>query len=230
MKDSSHYREVDESNFNNFSANILIEKLSKLQKSLTREINVALSGGNTPLPILEIVGKYKNLEWKRFNFFLVDERCVSTNSNESNFKNLKESFFDSVDASVFSIVKESISYEESVNLYEKLLQNKIRKRNYTFDLILLGMGEDGHTASLFPNTEGLLEEKRKVVLNYVPELKTNRITLTYPILSDAKESIVLIKGERKRKLFYKLYSNEELNLPIKKLIDSDLEMFWIIQK
>jgi 6-phosphogluconolactonase len=90
------------------------------------------------------------------------------------------------------------------------------------------MGEDGHTASLFPKTKALDESKKNVVKNYVPQLDTYRISLTYPIIKEAKEAIVLIRGKRKREIVNELYSTEVPKYPIYELVQSDLNLSWII--
>ena len=92
------------------------------------------------------------------------------------------------------MVLEGKSFEESIYIYSEELQKLPQSANYfpIFDLILLGMGDDGHTASLFPLTNALKEEKKWVTLNEVPQLNTQRITLTYPVLLNSKEIFVLI--------------------------------------
>jgi len=85
-----------------------------------------------------------------------------------------------------------------------------------FDLIILGMGLDGHTASLFPKTQALSNEKDLVVLNHVPQLDAKRITMTYPLILNSKKSILLIKGEEKKIALYNAIEND---LPIAKVIN-----------
>ena len=184
-------------NFDSAVVSLLLEKMKYLLASTSRNINIALSGGNTPIPILELLSK-EQVSWDRICFFMVDERCVTLESKDSNYKNIQTSFFSKIPASSFSMVLEGKSFEESIYIYSEELQKLPQSANYfpIFDLILLGMGDDGHTASLFPLTNALKEEKKWVTLNEVPQLNTQRITLTYPVLLNSKEIFVLIKGTR----------------------------------
>ena len=218
-----------EAEFNNFAAKILKEKFEDLQKNKGK-INIALSGGSTPMPVLSIL-KTADLNWEQFNFFMVDERCVSISSEESNFNNLNDSFFRHIPSKSFSMIDEDVNIDNSVKSYNLLLNSevKVSKKNIpSFDLILLGMGEDGHTASLFPKSKALEESKMNVVKNYVPQLDSNRISLTYPVLKEAKEAIVLIKGKKKRAIVNDLYSSEATQFPMFELVVSKLKLSWII--
>ena len=178
--------------FHEFASNILFEKLKKIETQSNQKINIALSGGNTPLPILEIL-KNKKLNWERFNFFMVDERSVPLESPLSNFGNIEKIFFQYITSSKFSMVQTGVSYDKSINDYkDSIVENVPIKENGfpEFDLILLGMGDDGHIASLFPGTKALIEEKEIVVLNNVPQLDTDRITISYPVILNAKETFL----------------------------------------
>lgn len=214
--------------FNQYAANFIKSKLEKIDKKQT--INVALSGGSTPIPVLNILKDYK-LNWKKINFFLVDERFVNVNSNQSNYKNINESFFKFISSNHFPVLKEGFKIDEIVANYNSEIKKNLKfiKPNIPkFDIILLGMGNDGHTASLFPNSKALDEQNDFVVKNYVPQLDSYRVTLTYPTLLNCKESIVLIKGEEKDRIFNKILNGEGDNFPITKLLNSNIN--WIIGK
>ena len=192
--------------------NDLIQDLIQNKKS----INIALSGGSTPLPIYEKLRTF-NLKWKKIKFFMVDERCVSNTNPESNYGNIKKIFFDFIPSLNFPIINSELSYYESAAKYETLIRKHVNTVDKfpQFDLIILGMGLDGHTASLFPETKALTEKKKLVVLNNVPQLNTNRITMTYPLILNSKKIILLIKGEKKRNVL-----KDELmdDFPISKII------------
>ena len=213
-------------NFNQFSANFIKEKLEKIKHK--NVINIALSGGSTPIPILNILKGFK-LNWDKFNFFLVDERFVNVNSDESNYKNINASFFKDISSVNFPMLQENLSLDQTVISYRKKIEKNLKfvKPNLPkFDLIILGMGEDGHTASLFPNTEALNEQDNFVVKNYVPQLDSFRITLSYPTLLNCEESIILIKGKEKEGIFEEIICGEGLKYPITKLLNSKTN--WII--
>lgn len=217
-------------NFNQFASDFLFETLQKIESSKVGPINIALSGGNTPLPILDLLHK-KNRSWERYNFFMVDERCVATMDSMSNFGNIQKVFFSKINASNFPMMQDGISFEKSVVGYiDKIRQHLPVNGNGVpeFDLILLGMGDDGHTASLFPETNALLENNELVVLNEVPQLQTNRITLTYPVLLNAKELIVIVNGDRKEEIIKELYSGSSPDYPMLKLTNFHSNLKWLI--
>jgi 6-phosphogluconolactonase len=216
--------------FNQYASHFLFEKLQQLELNNLGNINIALSGGTTPLPVLEIL-KTKKLNWSRFNFFMVDERVVSIDDDSSNFGNINKVFFDGIESTRFSMVQNGISTSDSIAIYQQNISTTVPidpDGFPQFDLILLGMGDDGHTASLFPNTEALLEQKEFVVLNKVPQLNTERITLTYPVLLNSREIIVMVKGESKLKIIKELYASEYRNYPIYKIVADHSNLKWIV--
>ena len=229
MKKSNQNIFVIESiDFDTYSANFIKQKLELCSNKPI--VNIALSGGSTHLPILNILKDY-NLKWDTFNFFLVDERVVNVNSSQSNYKNINEIFFQYISSKSYPILKEELSLDEIVLEYEKQIRYNV---NFTsenqpkFDIVILGMGEDGHTASLFPNSDALSEKKAFFIKNYVLTLDSFRVTLTYPALSSSEELIVLIKGENKLKVFKKAINGTGEDYPISKLLDSNIN--WLIAK
>lgn len=229
-KDPIFYR-CKESSFNEFAADLLTKKFKDLQTK-ERKINVALSGGSTPIPIFKVL-KDTDINWEQFNFFMVDERCVPLDDERSNYNNINQAFLKHISANSFSMVKEDCETSEEIDRYtEDLLSNLELSANGIpkFDLILLGMGEDGHTASLFPKTEALNEKSQLVVKNYVPQLDTFRITLTYPVLKNAEEAIVIIKGTKKNAIIDELYASEASQYPMYELVNSELILNWILSE
>lgn len=218
-------------NYNYFAAEFLFKTLIKFQAENKGKINVALSGGSTPLPILKVLIN-KKLDWERFNFFMVDERCVSLENSFSNYGNIYKIFFNKIPSNNYSMVQEGISFNESIKKYKKdIIENVAIGENRfpIFDLILLGMGDDGHTASLFSKTKALLEEKELVALNKIPQLNTERITLTYPVILNANEIIVMVKGENKEKIISELYSSSSKKYPMLKIVEEHSNLKWLIE-
>lgn len=195
-----------------------IEK--KLQK--TEKVNIALSGGSTPLPILASLAKMP-LNWEQLNFYLVDERCVPISSKESNYGSIKEVFFDKILSASYNPIRPELDFEKSASDYQQLIINSLPNSNHgipAFDLILLGMGEDGHTASLFPYSKGLFENRKIVFVNNIPQLNTNRITFSFPLILNAKEIIVIITGQIKINILKEINKNKESNnFPIATIIN-----------
>jgi len=217
-------------NFDEFAAAFLYKTLKRIETVVDGKINIALSGGTTPLPVLEKL-KQQQINWERYNFFMVDERCVSIENESSNFGNINKIFFKDISSKSFSMILKDTSFTESVGSYKVTIKEQITKRVGSFaqfDLILLGMGDDGHTASLFPDTEGLSEENEIVIINKVPQLNAERITLTYPVILNASEIIVMVKGKSKEKIIDDIYSGKSVGYPMGKIAREHSNIKWLI--
>ena len=229
MKKNFKQKILNEKVFDSFSAEFLYNTLKTLSEN-KKNISIAISGGSTPLPILSILKEHK-LNWEYFNFFMVDERNVSISSSSSNYGNIEKVFFKDVNSSSYSMINDNFSMEDCANNYEKLLLSKISlgKNNLPiFDLILLGIGDDGHTASLFPDTSGLNESKKAVIKNSVPQLNTKRITLTYPVILNASKIIILAKGAAKNEILKEIKMGKGDHYPIARIINSKVDTTCIL--
>jgi 6-phosphogluconolactonase len=214
--------------FDDFSSNFIRQKLEKLDKK--KVLNIVLSGGSTPLPVLYKL-KEANLNWSKINFFLADERLVNINSSKSNYKNLNNAFFKYISSKGYPFLQEKVSFESMVSTYKNNIKDNvdfIKPNQPKFDMVILGMGEDGHTASLFPDTDALKVIDDFVVINNVPQLNCQRVTLTFPALISCEEIIVLIKGEKKTKVFEDIIAGKGEKYPIAKLLKT--KMNWIVGK
>src|SRR5258708_23157456 len=168
---------------------------------------VALSGGSTPKALYGLLINNPVLQamvpWGKTQFFFGDERHVPPDDAESNFRMATEAMFAKapVDAKqVHRIKGEKRNAAQAAEEYEEDLRaslNLAEGQFPRFDLVLLGMGPEGHTASLFPGTKGLNEERRLVVNNWVGKLYTDRITLTPPVLNNAARVIFMVHGAEK---------------------------------
>ena len=157
---------------------------------------IALSGGNTPRPVYEALAGL-DLPWKKWEITFGDERCVPPDNDQSNFRMARLAWFDRAgipSASVLRMEGESDPAAAAEKYEAELLS---RSNPYVHDLILLGMGDDGHTASLFPGTEALRVTGRLVVANYVPKFSTHRLTFTYPLLNAARHVCFLVSSPGK---------------------------------
>ena len=166
---------------------------------------IAISGGNTPKPIFGLLSgsSFKDkLPWDKVQLYWVDERTVAPNSEDSNYGMTKKNLLDRVaipEVNVFRMEGER-DPQEAAARYESIIRNNMRLEGAelpTFDLVALGMGDDGHTASLFPHTEGLHELGRIVIANHVPQKDTWRLTLTAPVINQALDVVFLIQGADK---------------------------------
>ncbi len=167
---------------------------------------LALSGGQTPRGLhRELLAEHRrrDVDWTKVAFFWGDERSVPPDDEASNFRMAKETLLKPL-----GIQKEQVhrfhteigDWPECAAAYQQRLSNVFRVSPPAFpvlDLILLGMGDDGHTASLFPFTEALRERKRWVVANPVPQLQTERLTMTAPCINAARNVWFLVAGQAK---------------------------------
>jgi 6-phosphogluconolactonase len=180
----------------------LICKNAEKAISYSGSFSIVLAGGETPLPL------YRKLldlpfPWDKTDFFWSDERCVDKLDDRSNYGNAMKAFLKQVPVARENIhrVKTELPPEEAALRYaEELREFKSRSgREKLFDLVLLGMGEDGHTASLFPGSEAL-KETEKLVVAVKQEAAVPRITLTYPAIADSETVLFMIKGKKKKEL------------------------------
>lgn len=165
---------------------------------------VALSGGSTPKHMGRLLAEesYRSrVPWDRLHVFWGDERLVPLESPESNAGEAMRAFLDAVgipaeQINPFETVE--IAPEESARRYERRVRDVVPGGELpVFDLVLLGMGEDAHTASLFPGTPAINEAERLVVSNYVPKLETTRLTFTPPLINAARNVAFLAAGAGK---------------------------------
>jgi len=166
---------------------------------------IALSGGSTPRSLFSLLATTfrDQLPWDKMFFFWGDERHVPPDHPESNYRMAYEALLSKVPApaeNVFRVPAENPDANQAAADYEQTLRKFFQLSPGTFprfDLILLGMGPDGHTASLFPGTSGLQEKSRLVVANWVEKFKAYRITFTLPVLNNAALVTFLVGGADK---------------------------------
>ena len=165
-------------------------------------ITVALSGGSTPKIVFDyLAANYKETDWSKFHFYWGDERCVLPTDEQSNYKMTVDHLFSKIklpEANIHRILGENIPEAEAVR-YSKELEQTLASENEVpqFDLVILGMGDDGHIASIFSHQSHLLESAQVCEVAIHPETAQKRITLTGPVLNRAKQVAFLITGENK---------------------------------
>ena len=180
-------------------------KLAEEAIKLKGKFIVALSGGNTPAAMYKLLSTdfYINrINWKSIYFFWGDERCVALNDKNNNSYNAKNILLNKVTVPKKNIFIIPVN-ESPVNAaiyYEATIKIVFKTDKPVFDLILLGMGDNGHTASLFPNTTILQEAKALVKEVYVKEIKMNRISFTAPLINNAKHILFLVTGKEKQQM------------------------------
>ena len=204
-------------------------------RSKRRPFAVALAGGSTPRPAYVKLASPEfadRIEWDRAHIFWSDERCVLPDRNESNYRMVREALLDHVpipDENVHRMRGE-LPPEEAARAYEAEMDALFREIDVTgFDLILLGLGEDGHTASLFPGTAALEERKRWVAANYVEKLKAWRLSLTLPAINAAEDVVFVVSGERKRNILRRVWdAPEKPVLPSQRVQPDDGRLIWMV--
>ncbi len=197
------------------------------------EFRIALSGGNTPRPIYAEFGRMGcELPWEKVRFTFGDERCVPPDDEQSNYRMARESLFDAAAVPEKSVLRmrgeidpplAAQEYEDELNL----LATQHGEMIYRHDLMLLGMGDDGHTASLFPGTRALEEESRRVVANFVPKFQSWRLTMTLPLLNQSRHVLFLASGAKNRALLEQVIGGDQ-TYPAARVAPVSGQLTWII--
>jgi len=199
----------------------------------------AISGGHTPTRFFQLLGelpKSQNLPWEKIHLFWVDERCVPPNSPESNYKLAADTFLSTVNIpedNVHRIPTENSDSKAIARLYEKTIQKVfVLQRNELpeFDLIVLGMGTEGHTGSLFPNSYAPFDKDDLACVVYALEEKFNRITLTHPVMHAAAHLAILVSGREKAQILKEVLTSEpdEIRYPIHVLWPVLHKVTWLL--
>lgn len=194
---------------------------------------VALSGGSTPKAIYEILSRppySKKVDWEKIMLFWSDERCVAPDNPQSNYLMAMKAGFASLpipQQNIFRMPAEN-DVEKGAKIYEMLILEKVPLGE--FDLVMLGMGEDGHTASLFPKTHALHSEDRLVVANYVPQKNEWRMSLTFKCINSARNQTIYIIGKSKASMLKHIltapYQPDEL--PVQRVGTPARKALWIV--
>jgi 6-phosphogluconolactonase len=195
---------------------------------------VALSGGSTPRGLYSLLasGTTPPIPWDKVFFFWGDERHVPPDDPQSNYRMANEALLSKISArpeNVFRIPAEEKDAGVAASAYEKTLQGFFHLQSGEFprlDLILLGIGTEGHTASLFPGTSALEETRRLVVANWVEKLHTDRITFTLPVLNHAACVMFLASGSGKAEIVRQILEGPGEELPAQRVHPSDGRLVW----
>jgi 6-phosphogluconolactonase len=181
-------------------------RFAGLTEQFVREsgkFTVALSGGSTPKAMLSLLAQKPfadSLPWPSIFFFWGDERCVPADHADSNFRMATEALLSKIalpPENIFRVHAEDEDHNRAAKNYSMTLRRVLNSETPQFDLVFLGMGADGHTASLFPGTEALQASNRIAVANFVEKLDSWRITLTAQTINQANNVIFLVSGEDK---------------------------------
>jgi len=207
----------------NHMLKFMIEKWEDIsQEGIQRKgyFTIGLSGGKTPIMFYQKLAEWESKSsWKRTHVFLVDERFVSFEDKDSNYRMLRETLFGKIpipQENIHPIPTGKTSLETSAREYEEDLRRffKVSKGQYpTFNLILLGIGEDGHTASLFPGSKALSECGHLTAAVVLDEMRHDRISLTLPVINHAEHVIFFVRGANKAPVLKKIIAGDDPSLP-----------------
>jgi 6-phosphogluconolactonase len=213
------------------SANLIASILSKTCKK-NGQASLALAGGSTPRATYEKLSRLP-VPWECINLFWSDERLVSPASSESNFLLARETLLDAIQIPNENVHPVPIleSPQESAKKYQDEIELVLGK-SPQLDVVLLGMGRDGHTASLFPNSQGLKFIDAGVVANWVESLEVWRITFTAELINLARHVLILVNGnekaERVRNVIQGSFDPE--NTPVQLINPSEGTLYWLLDQ
>jgi len=210
-------------------------------KLLTQKdkIRIAISGGTTPKSLFDLwAEKYKNiLPWERIYFFWVDERCVPPDNNVNNYGMTKEHLFDKVDVPSNNIhrIHGENEPEEEVLWYSNILDEYLdsKKGVPVFDLVILGLGEDGHTASIFPEQIDSWNSPENCIVTSHPRSGMKRVTITGKIINNAEIVAFMATGENKALKIKEIVNNRVGYIdeyPAARVNPISKRLFWFIDK
>lgn len=205
--------------------------------SSRREFNVALSGGSSPKRLYEMLASpdFKHqVEWDKVNFFFGDERYVPANDPENNALMVKKALFDplNIPSSNIFTINTSLSPEEAAIKYALTVANHFKGQKIRFDLILLGLGDNSHTASLFPHTNVLSDKSASVKAVFLEEQNVYRITMTAPLINQARQIAFLVYGDAKAEAVHHVLENEpnEKNYPAQLIRPDEGDLRWYLDE
>ncbi|MCB1098719.1 MAG: 6-phosphogluconolactonase [Verrucomicrobiales bacterium] len=193
---------------------------------------LSLCGGGTPRPVYEALAVYPGIDWSRVLITFGDERCVGPEHADSNYRMAKAALLDTAGIPEQNVRRITGELEpgEAARVYDSALRTLAQERGeetLSHDLLLLGMGDDGHTASLFPGTLALHEEQRWAMENYVEKFGGYRITITYPVINAAREVAFLVTGEAKRPVVERVQAGAGDD-PASRVAPSSGKLTWLL--
>jgi 6-phosphogluconolactonase len=228
----THPRVVRTRNFVADAAALILEQAHKAIAE-RNEFRIALSGGNTPAPVYaRIAAEAHDFPWDRVRFTFGDERCVPPDNPQSNFRMARENLFVPAGVPEKSMLRMrgEIDPQIAAQEYEDQLAAIATAHGesmYQHDLILLGLGDDGHTASLFPGTAALEDVRRCVVANFVPKFNAWRLTFTFPLINHARHILFLVGASKSPQLIERVVAGDQ-QFPAARVNPSAGDVTWMI--
>jgi len=215
------------------------QEFHRLAEEAVRErglFSVALSGGNTPRAVYAVLAsEHKQLPWDRIHVFFGDERHVPPDDPDSNFRMASESLLSNVPIPEKNVhrIRAELDAPAAAMEYDRELREFFHSTGHDwprFDMILLGLGDDGHTASLFPGSKALTESSGWVTANWVEKLQTFRITLTFPVINHAAEVLFLVSGPGKAQVLSDVLKPGAKKYPAQGVQPEDGRLLWLADR
>ncbi len=223
----------------NVKAAELFRDAAKAAIAARGKFTVALSGGSTPKSLYALLAMpewNKQIDWTRVHFYWGDERCVPITHPDSNFAMVDRELLSKIAASPENVHRFPVELEEPEKIAAKYEEEIKRNFNETamprFDLILLGLGENGHTASLFPHCPALHETKRLVVADWVQEVNSHRLTFTAPLINAGRQLVFLVSGAGKAQVLQDVLNGprQPEQLPAQLIKPAGGTLTWLADK
>lgn len=211
----------------------LFDAIAKDAIGARGKFRAALSGGSTPLRLYSLLAAepYRSkVDWRHVDLFFGDERCVPPDHHNSNFNSINEALLSHVPVK-FHRIEGELSPGEAAIRYESELRRAfgLREGVPVFDLVLLGLGTDGHTASLFPGTAALGEIKRLAAAAYARNLESWRVTLTLPVINFARKVIFMVSGDGKSQIVKEVFEGKK-RYPASLVAPSSGDVLWLLDR
>lgn len=213
-----------------------VEKVSREAIANHGHLSVAISGGSLPKILSKDLKDNKNVDFSKWHIFWADERCVAHDHADSNYLEVKKSLLNHIPAipqeNIYAINEKYAEAKDAENAaveYEDQLRKFFKNELPSFDLLLLGMGPDGHCCSLFPGHPLLNENQLWVApITDSPKPPPERITLTYPVVNNSKLVVFVTAGDGKKDMVQQIIEQPEHNLPCQKVKPTNGEVYWFI--
>jgi 6-phosphogluconolactonase len=214
-------------------------RLANERSAASGRFAVALSGGSTPRALYALLAGAEfqsQVPWDRVHFFWGDERCVPPDHPDSNYRMAFETLLAKAPVPEKNIhrIEAELAPDFAAARYEKAIRDFFSLADSAwpaFDIVFLGLGDDGHTASLFPGSEALNERHHLVVAVYNEKLKSHRVTLTLPVLNRAANIFFLVAGASKAAILRDVLQRESSkNLPARRIDPLDGRLVWFVDR
>jgi len=217
-----------------FAVSLLINKIAETSEG--EFVTLALSGGSTPRQIFDYISSNDRgrINWGKVKFFFVDERCVPPDDAESNFGMSRHYLFENLeilDENIFRIFGENDPESEAIRYSSVICENVPMVDNFPrFHMVWLGLGDDGHTASIFPDNTRMFQSSRICEVALHPQSRQKRITLTGPVINNASEVIFMVTGSGKAEIVDRLLQQANTGLPASFVKPEDGKLIWLLDK